>query len=227
MYSQLPERRRYHAALVTHLDESIGRIMAELQKQGLMDDTLVFFSSDNGVADKSDRGEGGGSNAPFREFKRSLFDGGIHMPAVVSWPRRLPQGESRSQLAIAMDLFVTVADAIGAELPHDRVIDGHNWLPFLSDPDERGQDVLFFEWAEQQAVRRGKWKVVQNGFIDQATLGRANRATGDDRIFLSDVSVSAGEKTNLYTQHPEVAQELLNMHAAWRESIEPKLPPVR
>ena len=227
MYTRLPERRKYHAALVTHLDESLGRIMAELEKHGLVDDTLVFFSSDNGAADKSDRGEGGGSNAPFREFKRSLFDGGIHMPAVVSWPRRLPQSESRSQLAIAMDLFVTVADAIGADLPDDRVIDGRSWLPFLSDPDESGQDVLFFDWAEQHAVRRGKWKVVRNGFIDQATLGRANRAAGVDRIFLSDVSVSPGEKTNLYRRYPEVAEELLKLHTAWRESIGVKRPSVQ
>ncbi len=86
----VPSPRREHAALVLGIDDSVGRIIAGLRQHGLLDDTFILFTSDNGVPDPSPRGEGGGSNAPYREYKRSLFDGGIHMPAVVSWPAAVP-----------------------------------------------------------------------------------------------------------------------------------------
>lgn len=219
MYGHLPQRRRDHAALVAGIDESVGKIMTKVREAGLTRDTLVFFASDNGVANTSDRGEGGGSNAPFREYKRSLFDGGMHVPGLVSWPGRLPQNQTRDQLAIGMDVFATVADAIGADLPKDRVIDGRSWLPFLEDTTKPGQDTLFFEWNEQHAVRQGKWKVVRNGLIDIEAKGRHNRAAGDEHIFLSDVEADPGEQRNLQKEHPELAARLLKRHDEWRASI--------
>jgi arylsulfatase A-like enzyme len=219
-YAHLPVPRRWQAALVAHIDESIGRIMDELRRQDLVEDTFVFFSSDNGAADPSPRGEGGGSNAPFREFKRSLFDGGIHMPAIVSWPGQVPAGEVRRQIAIAMDVFATAAEIIGADPPDDRVIDGRSWMPFLRDPEAlETHENLFFEWDDQQAVRHGPWKVVRNGLIDQATAGRNNRATGDDFIFLSNLDADPGEQKNLCASHPELARRLLTAHQEWCRSV--------
>ncbi len=219
MYAHLPPLRRYHAALVAGIDESVGKIVAKIGQSNLTDDTLVSLSSDNGAADKSQRGEGGGSNAPFREYKRSLFDGGIHTPAIVSWPGTIPENETRGQLAIAMDVFATVADVTGAGLPADRVIDGRSWMPLLKDADAPGHETLFFEWDEQHAVRHGKWKVVRNGLIDQNAKGRHNRATGGDYVFLSDMGADHGEKSNLRQRHPEIADKLLKMHDGWRASI--------
>ncbi|MBN1489334.1 MAG: sulfatase-like hydrolase/transferase [Phycisphaerae bacterium] len=221
-YADLPASRRDWAALTNHMDESIGRITAHLDTLGLTRDTIVFFSSDNGAPNASRRGEGGGSNGPFREYKRSLFEGGIRMPAVIRWPAKLPAGQVREQLAVATDLFPTIADAISAAPPDDRTYDGETWLPWLRDGAAPGHDVLFFEWNDQHAVRRGKWKVVRNGFINQ-NINRQNRATGEDAVFLADLEADPGERTNLRRQHPDVAERLLKLHDAWRTSIAEEL----
>ena len=111
------------------------------------------------------------------------------------------------------------ADIIQAEMPPDRVVDGRSMMPFLRDATAKGHEVLCFEWNEQHAVRRGPWKVVRNGYFRQAELGRLNRATGKDYIFLSNLDQDPGEQNNVYAAHREIAQELLGLHAEWRGSI--------
>lgn len=218
MYKHLPMPRRAYAALVAGMDDGIGRIMDAVRRQGLTRSTLVFFASDNGAAAPSPREEGGGSNAPFRGYKRSLFEGGIHMPAVISWPGSIPENETRSQPVIAMDLFPTIAEVIGAELPKDRTIDGRSWMPLLRDAKAPGHETLFFEWEAQHAVRQGKWKVVRDALLGPPA-GRQARAQGDDAIFLADLEADPGERTNLRRQHPDVAENLLRLHERWLASV--------
>lgn len=218
-YAHLPELRRLHVALVAGIDESIGRIMDQIRRSGLENNTLVFFASDNGVPNTSPRGEGGGSNGPYREYKRSLFDGGLRSPGIIHWPGTVPAGETRSQLAITMDIFATIAEVSGTDLPDDRVMDGRSWMPFIREPQAPGHDALFFEWFDQHAVRHGRWKVVRNGIIHIDTKGRYNHATGDEYIFLSDVTRDPGETRNLHAEHPGIAEELLQRHDAWRAEI--------
>lgn len=222
-YAHLPQARRDYAAMVAGLDESIGVIMGKVNELGLTEDTFVFFTSDNGAADPSPRGEGGGSNAPYREYKRSLFDGGIHMPAIISWPKHVPAGQVRNQVAVAMDLFATVAEISQSKLPPDHVIDGRSWMPFLLDASRPGQDVLFFEWDGQQAVRQGKWKVVSNGLLNMSQ-GRSTRAAGEDAVFLADLSADPSEKRNLRLQNPRLADSLLGQHREWRSRLSQKPP---
>jgi len=218
MYKHLPRLRRFHAALVAGIDDSIGQIMRRLRDRDLIQDTFVFFASDNGAANRSKRGEGGGSNAPYREYKRSLFNGGIALPGIVSWPGTIPAGQTRDQLAIGMDVFATIVELIGAKLPDNRTIDGKSWMPFLKDAGKAGQESLFFQWADQRAVRWGKWKLVVNGLIDQY-ISRHNRATGDDYIFLADSEADTGEAVNVAKQHPDVVQKMMTMHDQWQRSI--------
>lgn len=217
-YAHLPQARRDYAAMVAGLDESIGVIMGKVNELGLTEDTFVVFTSDNGAADASPRGEGGGSNAPYREYKRSLFEGGIHMPAIISWPKHVPADQVRDQLAISMDLLATVAEISESRLPPDHVIDGRSWMPFLLDASRPGQDVLFFEWDGQQAVRQGQWKVVRNGLMNMSE-GRSNRAVGEDVVFLADLSADPGEKTNLRLQNSNLTERLLGLHDAWKAAL--------
>ena len=220
MYKNLPRLRQFQAALVTMMDDSIGQIMGRLKERDLIGNTLVFFASDNGAPNQSKRGEGGGRNTPYREYKRSLFDGGDHVPAIASWSGTLPAGHALDQLTIGMDVFSTILDVIGAEPPKDRVIDGMSWMPLLKDPGKSGHKELFFEWDNQHAVRQGPWKLVCNGLINM-DMGRQNRATtgNADYMFLSDTVKDPGERTNLYAQNKELADKLLKMHGQWRESI--------
>jgi arylsulfatase A-like enzyme len=220
MYRDLPRLRRIHAAMVTMMDDSIGQIMGRLGERGLVDNTFVFFSSDNGAANWSLRGEGGGSNAPYREYKRSLFDGGGRMPAIVSWPGTVPAGQRRDQLVIGMDVFSTIVELVGAEAPGHRVIDGMSWMGLLKDASQPGHEVLFFEWDNQHAVRSGPWKLVANGLLDMH-LSRQNRPDpkSEDYLFLANTEEDPGESVNQRGQHPEVVGKLLKMHADWRRSV--------
>jgi arylsulfatase A len=214
MYKHLPQPRRQYAALVAGMDEAIGKIMDALRERRLTRDTLVFFSSDNGAADASPREEGGGSNAPFRGWKRSLFDGGIRMPAMVSWPGTVPAGETRDQVVIAMDLFATVAEVSGAAVPKDRTIDGRSWMPIFKNAKAPGHETLFFEWAGQHAVRQGRWKLVCNAIVGRKP-GKTLRLEGEDAIFLSDIEADPGETKNLRKEHPEIVGRLLKLHEEW------------
>ncbi len=218
MYEHLPLPRRMAAALCAGIDDSVGQIRNRLRERGLLDNTLVFFASDNGAASPSKRGEGGSSNAPYREYKTSLFEGGIRLPGIVSWPAKVPAGVVSDQPVVGMDIFATTAEAMGAELPKDRTIDGRSWFPLFKEPGAVIHDAIFFEWADQHAVRSGKWKYVEHGFIHMER-SRKNRATGADAVYLADVTTDAGERKNVRAQFPEVAEKLGKLHAQWRAAI--------
>lgn len=217
-YADLPSPRREVAALVAAIDDSVGQIRDQLARHGLTSQTLIYFASDNGAPAASKRGEGGGRNTPFREHKRSLFEGGIREPGIVAWPGELPAGVERDQLVIGMDLLPTAAAVSGAELPADRTIDGINWLPLCRDAAAPGHDALFFSWARQRAVRQGRWKLVCDGLIN-LDKDRTTRETGENSVFLSDVVSDPGETVNLGSRHPEIADRLLKLHLAWQGGI--------
>ena len=223
MYKHLPRKRQLYAALVAGMEESIGRIVDRLRYHKLIADTLVFFMSDNGASVESRANGGGGSNGPFRGHKFSLFEGGIRMPAVVSWPGRIPQNQTRDQLAIAIDVLPTIAEAIGAKIPAGHAVDGRSWMPLFADAGAPGHETLFWEWNKQHAVRQGKWKVVRNGLID-LHMSKWDRAQGDDAVFLSNLEADPGETTNLRHQHPELAARLLKRHDAWLEDVSRPVP---
>ena len=218
MYEHLPMPRRVAAALCAGIDDSVGQIRNRLRERGLLDNTVVFFASDNGAPSPSKRGEGGCSNAPYREYKTSLFEGGIHLPGIVSWPAQVPAGAVCDQPVVGLDIFATAAQAMGAELPKDRTIDGRSWFPLFKNPNEPIHEAIFFEWAGQHAVRSGKWKYIENGFINMER-SRKNRATGADAVYLADVATDPGEKKNVRAQFPEIAAKLGKLHEQWRAAI--------
>lgn len=218
IYRHLPKERRLYAALVAAMEESMGKIMDRLRYHKLMDNTLILFMSDNGISVESRANGGGGSSGPHRGSKFTLFEGGIRMPAIVSWPGRIPQNEVRTQMTIANDVLPTIAEAIGAKLPQDHKIDGRSWWPMLKDKDAAGHETLYWEWHKQHAVRQGKWKVIRNGIITHG-MSKQSRAEGDDYVFLADVEADPGETTNLRKQHPDIAKRLLKLHDEWREEV--------
>lgn len=212
-----PERREY-AALVASLDEAIGRIMRGLGHHNLVENTVVIFSSDNGPSAEIRASGSGGSTGPHRGNKFSLLEGGIRMPAIVSWPGHLPQNETRDQLSMATDVLPTVAEAIGARLPADRKVDGASWLPLLKNKTAPGHEILFWEWNKQHAVRQGQWKVMRNVIVTHP-MGKQERMQGDDFVFLVDLEADPGETKNLYKQHREIADRLLEQHDAWHREV--------
>lgn len=153
-----PHRLRVYAAMVRALDRSVGRIMASLKQQGLDDNTIIVFSSDNGGAGYVGLPQ---INAPYRGWKLTLFEGGIRVPMFVRWPGKIAPGTVIDTPVAHIDLMPTFAKAGGATLPANLEIDGVDLLG--NDPanpvGKRPDDAIFWQSAYYKVVRQGDWKL--------------------------------------------------------------------
>ena len=210
-----PERRM-HAAMIAAMDDGIGEIMATLKSTGQLENTLVIFQSDNG-ATIEERAGLGGRNTPYRGYKFSLFEGGIRVPAALSWPGVVPRGIVIGEPAASMDIFPTVAKLAGSDIPDDRVIDGKDLWPMITEGAKSPHEALFWKRYDQVAVRKGDWKLVLNPIL---ALGEKHRLRGDDRVFLSNLKEDAREVRNLRAFHPEIVEELTEMCRRWELEVE-------
>lgn len=221
-FAGLDPERQMHLAMIAAVDDSIGEVMGEIEKQGKLNDTLVFFQSDNGATIEPRAGLGGkpargGSNAEFRGYKFSLFEGGIRMPALLSWPGTVPAGQVISEPLIGMDIFATAIKAAGLPLPSGRVIDGKDILPVVTKKARSPHDALYWTQLGQYAVLKDNWKLILEGRLGP---GEPNRLKGDETVFLVDLSSDPGEKTNLRSQHPEKVKELAALIESWKTDLE-------
>ena len=162
-----PEPQKGHAAMISRMDRDIGRLLARLQHHQIDDNTIIFFTSDNGP-----HREGGNdpdfhdSNGPLRGTKRSLHDGGIRVPMIVRWPGRVPAGTNSDFIGGFWDVLPTVAELTGASEHVPARLDGISFAPTLMGQPERQRrhDYLFWAFYERggaRAVRMGDWKGVQ------------------------------------------------------------------
>jgi len=188
-----PERLRVYAAMVRALDRSVQRIMDKLDELGLTDNTLVVFTSDNGGAGYIGVPE---VNAPYRGWKMTFFEGGIRTPLFMHWPKRIAPGEAVTMPVAHIDLMPTFADAAGATLPTDRIVDGVDLLPVATGEGRviRPGDALFWQSGYYQAVRRGDWKLQVDG--------------RQGRKWLFDLAEDSTEQSNLVDQEPVITNEL-------------------
>ena len=148
---------RVYAAMIRSLDRNIGRVLQSLKDQGVDDNTLVIFTSDNGGAHYIGVD---GINSPYRGWKATFFEGGIHVPFFMRWPAGIPKGTKLSAPVSHFDIFATAAGAAGQKLPSDRIIDGVNLLPFIQGKATgRPHDTLFWRTDTYRVVRSGDWKL--------------------------------------------------------------------
>src|SRR5881398_804512 len=124
------KQRRTYAAMLSAMDDAIGKVMEKLREQGLEEDTLIFFFSDNGGPTMVGTTINGSINFPLRGSKRQLLEGGVRVPFVVQWTGKLPGGKTYDHPVIALDIFPTALAAAGGDPKKDRKIDGVNLLPF-------------------------------------------------------------------------------------------------
>ena len=191
--ANIPDHReRVYAAMVRALDRSVGRVVQALKEEGLEDDTLVIFSSDNGAPNYIGLPE---VNKPYRGWKLTYFEGGMHVPFVVKWPGHISAGSVYNEAVHSIDVLPTVAASAGAQLPTDRVVDGVNLLPFLSGGNTGApHDVLFWRDGSYQSVLARGWK-----------LQSAERPKKD---WLYHLEVDPTEQVNLADQEPAKLAEL-------------------
>ncbi len=199
-----PHRLRVYAAMVRSLDRSVGQIMAKLEEEGLADDTIIVFSSDNGGAGYVGLPE---VNAPYRGWKITLFEGGIRVPLFVRWPREIAAGQRLNAPVAHIDVMPTLAAAAGADLPKGVAIDGVNLLPAMQSDGaiERKDDAIFWQSGHYQVVRAGNWKLQINGHLN--------------RKWLFDLANDPTEQVNLILTRPDKLAELealLTAHQAGR-----------
>ncbi|MDA1013566.1 MAG: sulfatase-like hydrolase/transferase [Planctomycetota bacterium] len=218
-YQHLPAPRRMCAAFVSTMDDVIGRVVGEIDKLGLRNDTIIIFQSDHGHSHEVRTFGGGGSAGPYRGAKFSLFEGGIRVPAIISWPGTLPEGKVCRQMATACDWFPTIAELCDVKPPKHK-LDGKSIAPMMrrtkvASPHQE------FHWQSgggkqpQWAVRSGDWKLIGN------PNDTSNKApiTKDDRLFLVNLAESISEMKNLATEHPEVVQRLKARHEDWLRDL--------
>lgn len=193
-------RERVYAAMIRALDRSVGRVMDALKANGLDENTLVVFTSDNGGAGYIGLPN---INAPYRGWKSTLFEGGIRVPFLARWPAKLPAGTAYDLPVHHFDIYATAAAAAGAALPSDRIIDGIDLTPYVTDTQrtDSPHEYLFFRGGAAQAVREERWKLV----VSAPPQSGSEQPPRKEWLF--DLTAE-GERSNVLSQHPEVASRL-------------------
>jgi arylsulfatase A-like enzyme/glycerophosphoryl diester phosphodiesterase len=208
-----PERFKNYAAMITLLDSSVGAIMKNLDDNGLAENTIVLFTSDNGANMAFSRFFE--SNGPLRGSKTQVYEGGIRVPFIAYWPGKIKAGEVVSSLKAGWDLFPTIGDLTGATVSD--ALDGISFLPALyREENQKEHAYLYWEyytynwnhgkagnesprnWLESRAVRMGKWKAIwkKSGPTDEST------------IELYDLQKDIGEERNVADNNPNIIQEI-------------------
>jgi arylsulfatase A-like enzyme len=218
-FKHLPWDRRIMAAMLSAVDDGVGEIMAELERQDILENTCIFFQSDNGPSresrnwmDGSKDPYYGGTAGKLKGHKFSLYEGGIRVPGIISWPKVIPAGQVIDEAAAAMDIFPTFLKAAGAS-PDKYNVDGLDIMPMVTCGAPSLHKDIFWELGNQTALRRGKWKLVLNGQLEEG-------APVEDDVHLSDLEMDMGEKINLKDQYPDLVEEMTRAALDWRRGIE-------
>jgi len=206
-----PHRHRVYAAMIRAVDRSVGRVMDKLEEEGLADNTIIVFSSDNGAAGYIGLPE---VNDPYRGWKITLFEGGIRVPTFMKWPGRIAPGTVIDEPVAHIDIMPTIAAAADAELPSDRVIDGRNILPVAmgeTETIERENDAIYWSSGFYKVVRAGDWKLQIN--------------ERQDRRWLFNLADDPSEAINLAETRPEKLAELEALiESHWADARPPLYP---
>jgi len=208
--------RRTHLAMVAAVDDVIGALLDQLKQQGMENDTIVFFQADNGAtrevrASSDGLPYHGGSNEPYRGWKQGLFDGGMHVPAILRAPGFVKPGQVWDRPVISMDLTPTLLGMADPAGKPPAAVDGQNILPVLAGKAKE-HDFLFWSFEKGRAVRNGDWKLLYN----------PPQFPGDpvpEKIWLSNLESDPGEKKNVASANPERVKDLMESLRAWEHSV--------
>lgn len=190
------------SAAIYEIDWSVGEILKTLKKQGIDQNTIVLFTSDNGPSK--------GSAKPLSGKKGTTLEGGQRMPTVIRWPKRIPAGTETDEMLTTMDVLPTFAKLCGANLPKDLVIDGKDMMPTLVEGAESPHEYFFYaHWGVLEGVRWKSWKL----------------RIIDGKETLHHLSKDIGEKKNAAAQHPEIVQKLKAAMRGFEHEMEANVRP--
>jgi arylsulfatase A-like enzyme len=196
-------RHRQLFALLSAMDDGVGKVMSTLRSTGQEQDTLVWFISDNGAPPHPD------GNVPLRGNKYQCWEGGIRVPFIVQWKGTLPEGTTYTQPAVQLDVLPTCVAAAGGTIEPGWKLDGVNLLPYLEGKQKgRPHEDLFWRIDGRWAVRHGDWKLVVG-----------TPMAGDPELF--NLADDVGEQHNLADKKPEKVAELKKLWDAWNAEQQP------
>ena len=222
-----PARRSY-AAIVSTTDHYIGQIVDKLEALDLRENTVIVFMSDNGHSEETGNrirvenhrsgypkghfygASGGGSTGKWIGQKGSFLEGGVRVPAIISYPAKLPKGKVRGEIITAMDWFPTVLDLCGVQQPSNAPkLDGHSVLPLIRSAKAKSKyKILHFAWGKKWAVREGDWKLIGSN--------------GNTKVSLRNLIDAKPEAKEYAKAKPEIVQRLRTLHSDWVKEVSPK-----
>lgn len=200
-YPHLSDTRATLMAMLQHLDEGVGSVVDKLKQEKLWDNTLLFFLTDNGGAAAMDA-----DNGHLRDFKQTVYEGGIRTPWVVSWPDRFEGGRVIDTPIISFDILPTVLEAVNESPSEAKAFDGKSLLPLLGGKAKAHHEVLYWDTASPKtgwAVRKGDWKLKGNA----------------TQLELYNLAKDPSEAKDLAQVHPEKVKSLKALYVAWRSEM--------
>lgn len=199
-----PHDTKAYAAMITRMDEGIGQLLAKLKEKGIDENTILFFTSDNGPMPGEHFTEKFDSNGPLKGGKRDLYEGGIRVPLIARWPGKIRNNSESDHISAFWDFLPTVCELV--EIPTPEGIDGISYLPTLMKKEQPEHEYLYWEFPEQGysvGLRKGKWKAVR----------RNMKEVPDGPIELYDLERDLAEETNVASEYPEITKELTRLLA--------------
>jgi arylsulfatase A-like enzyme len=211
-------KRRAFSAMVTCLDDQVGRVVAALEKRGLTGNTLILFSSDNGGPLNL-----GATNGSLRAGKATLYEGGVRVPALATWPGRIPAGTVVNAPLHIVDWYPTLLALAGAELRQPLPLDGRDaWSAITAGAPSPHDEILINAVPRSGAIRAGDWKLVVNGGVGANDIDEATGAAGKaarkkaakaapapaEAIELFNLAQDPSEKNNVASANPQVVARL-------------------
>jgi arylsulfatase A-like enzyme len=205
---------------IQDLDWSVARILQTLEYKGLLENSIIIFTSDNGGEIPGNKPEapeiqavnmGLKINGDLRGDKHTIWEGGTRIPFIVSWPGKVKQGTISNDIIAIMDVFATIAEITGDGLPDDKNIapDSHSFLSELLEMNHTPRTSLVTaDMNGMQAVRMGNWKLIDNKLPDEIPESRRKNIDVPNQLQLYNLADDQEEKQNLFESNPEMAQKL-------------------
>jgi len=202
MYADFSEDKQHYYGSITAMDEQIGRLRNFLREKGLAENTIILFCSDNGPEGPEQINRTQGSAGPFKGRKRSLHEGGIRVPALIEWPAKIKGGQKTNLPASTSDIFPTLLGILDVESQNGiQPLDGINIFPFIQQGIEKREELIAFQFQQQQAIMDDQFKLYS--------------ADNGENFTLFDLLNDPGETTDIADLHPQVTSRLSDALADW------------
>ena len=234
----LEEPRKSYAHVISTVDDKIGQILDKLEQLNIRENTMIILMGDNGHSTEETEikfddhlsglakgtnycaNGGGGFTGKWRGAKAGFFEGGIRVPAIVSYPGHFPQNETRDQIVTCMDFLPTICEVTGSKLP-DYNIDGFSLLPVIKSKRKTSKhEILYFQWRDQWAVREGKWKLIIKG---RDTTGEFSphpqKEEKMESPYLANLEDAQPELNNYARRYPEIVERLTKLYDNWASEV--------